>query len=340
MMAGDIRAFYEVARAQAQAQPEWLGVYLADGERHDPVPHHRPVGAPACEAVRPRQPAAGAEPAPPVVGRIARGKGGRAAVPVRIPVTDSHGSAYVLSAVVKPDRILRVIERQRAPSDSVIAVIDAYGRIVARSKNQERFVTQPITPGLREADAQERPGGRRRDLHQGRRRRHRLQQHVALRLDGGRRNRPRPPCAPASRRHRRVRRRHRAVAGGLHRPGLLAVGRIVRAFNGLRRAAAALGAGRQVSVPHLAHPRTGPHGPGARSRGRQRAPRANVRACWPRSKTRWSRRAGPARPRTNSWRCSGHELRNPLSPIVASLDLMDMRDEPGARANAPSCGAR
>jgi CheY-like chemotaxis protein len=27
----------------------------------------------------------------------------------------------------------------------------------------------------------------------------------------------------------------------------------------------------------------------------------------------------------------GHELRNPLSPIVASLDLMDMRDEPGAR---------
>ena len=27
----------------------------------------------------------------------------------------------------------------------------------------------------------------------------------------------------------------------------------------------------------------------------------------------------------------GHELRNPLSPIVTSLDLMDMRDEPGAR---------
>jgi CheY-like chemotaxis protein/two-component sensor histidine kinase len=27
----------------------------------------------------------------------------------------------------------------------------------------------------------------------------------------------------------------------------------------------------------------------------------------------------------------GHELRNPLSPIVASLDLMDMRDEPAAR---------
>ena len=50
-----------------------------------------------------------------------------------------------------------------------------------------------------------------------------------------------------------------------------------------------------------------------------------------------ARRPGVARPprartapRTSSWRCSGHELRNPLSPILTALQLMKLRGEPGS----------
>ncbi|MGB9107051.1 MAG: cache domain-containing protein, partial [Telluria sp.] len=149
MAAGDVRAFYEAARAQAQAQPEWLGVFLADHDGGTLFRTNAPFGAEAPAIVDPDSLQRTLSLHRAVVGRIARGKGGRAAVPVRIPVTDAHGHAFVLSAIVKPDRILRVIERQQAPSDSLIAVIDASGHIVARSKNQERFITQPTTPALR-----------------------------------------------------------------------------------------------------------------------------------------------------------------------------------------------
>ena len=150
MMAGDVRAFYDVARLQAQVQPEWLGVFLADQDGATLFRTNAPFGAAPPAPADPDSLRQALSLHRAVVGRIARGPGGRAAIPVRIPVTDSHGHAYVLSAVVKPGRILRVIERQQAPGDSLIAVIDATGHIVARSKNQERFVTQPITPALRE----------------------------------------------------------------------------------------------------------------------------------------------------------------------------------------------
>ena len=41
---------------------------------------------------------------------MAVGKGGRAAFPVRVPVTDDAGRRYVLSAVIQPGRMLYEIE--------------------------------------------------------------------------------------------------------------------------------------------------------------------------------------------------------------------------------------
>jgi hypothetical protein len=133
MMAGDIRAFYDVARTHAQLQPEWLAVYLADETGNSLFRTTAPFGAPGGEPADPASLQQALSLHRPVVGGIIRGKGGRPAVAVRIPITDSHGRSYVLSAAVRPNRILRVIERQQAPSDSVIAVADAGRRVVARS---------------------------------------------------------------------------------------------------------------------------------------------------------------------------------------------------------------
>jgi hypothetical protein len=47
MLAGDVRAFYELARLQANSQPEWLGVFLADQDGAILFRTNAPFGEPA-----------------------------------------------------------------------------------------------------------------------------------------------------------------------------------------------------------------------------------------------------------------------------------------------------
>ena len=333
LMAGDIRAFYEFARLQARGQPEWLAVFLADQNGTTLFRTNAPFGAEPPPSADPDSLRQALSLHRAVVGRIARGKGGRAAVPVRIPVTDSHGRNYVLSAVLKPDRILRVIERQQAPSDSLIAVIDATDHIVARSKNQDRFVTQPITTTLRGLLA---AGGR----------------------EGAGPTLTKEGDAVTTAYSSMSRYGWTVVANtptaalragffegiAVYGTGIvlsLAIcialaywlsNRIVRAFNELRRAAAAVGAGRPFAVPHSRIRELGRMGRALEAAGRQRTRREQERAKLLASLEEALARAHEAGQAKDEFLAVlGHELRNPLSPIVASLDLMDMRDEPGAR---------
>ncbi len=333
LMEGDIRGFYELARAHAQSQPEWLGVFLADDIGRTLFRTTTPFGAPTGEPADPPSLRLALSLHRPVVGGIVRGKGGRAAVPVRIPVTDNRGHSYVLSAVIRPDRIVHVFERQRAPSDSVMGAIDAYGRIVARSKNQDLFVTQPITPGLQALMRRQGPEGA-----------------------GATHTKEGDPVTTA---YSSLSRYGWTVivnspATGLRTAFLQGVGtyaagvgislaicialaywlswRIVAAFNHLRRAAAAVGAGRPFSVPHSRIRELGRMGRALEAAGHQRARHELERSRLLASledALEQARRAGQAKDEFLA--VLGHELRNPLSPIVASLDLMDMRDEPGAR---------
>jgi signal transduction histidine kinase/ActR/RegA family two-component response regulator len=333
MMAGDIRNFYDVARLQAQAQPEWLGVFLADQHGATLFRTNSPFGAAPPAPADPDSLQRALSLHRAVVGRIARGPSGRAAVPVRIPVTDSHGHTYVLSAVVKPDRILRVIERQQAPSDSLIAIVDASGHIVARSKNQERFVAQPITPALRALiDKSGQEGAGPTYTKEGD-----LVTTAYSRLS--RYGWTVVANSPAATMRSGFFEGIAVYAAGIALSLTVCIGlafwlsgRIVRAFNGLRLAAAALGAGRPVSVPPSRIRELTRMGRALEAAGRQRARREQERSRLLASleeALEQARAAGQAKDEFLA--VLGHELRNPLSPIVASLDLMDMRDEPGAR---------
>jgi signal transduction histidine kinase len=333
MMTGDVRAFYEVARLQVKAQPEWLGVYLADANGTTLFRTTVPYGTPNGEPTDPDSLRQALSLHRAVVGRISRGNGGRAAVPVRIPVTDSHGHAYVLTAVLKPDRILRVIERQQAPADSLIAVVDGSRHLVARSKNQERFVTQPITSALRGLmDTNRLEGVGPTSTLEG--------DIVITAFSSLSRygwtvvtNSPRTTLRAGFFRGIAV------YAAGAALSLAFCIGlaywlsnRIVRAFNELRRAAAALGAGRPFGVPHSRIRELGRMGRALEAAGRQRARQELERSRLLASledALEQARRAGQAKDEFLA--VLGHELRNPLSPIVASLDLMDLRDEPGAR---------
>jgi signal transduction histidine kinase/CheY-like chemotaxis protein len=333
IMAGDVRAFYEVARNQAQGQPEWLAIYLADDNGQTLFRTSAPFGAPGGEATDPASLQRALSLHRPVVGGVMRGKGGRAAVPVRIPVTDSHGRSYVLSAAMRPDRILRVIERQRAPSDSVISVADATRRVVARSKNQERFVTHPFSSGLQALMDRAGPEGSGPT--------HTLEgdpvfsAYSSLSRYGWTvvANTPATPLRQA------FSQGVATYAAGVLFSLAICIGfaywlsgRIVAAFNHLRLAAAALGAGRPVDVPHSRIRELGRMGRALEAASRQRARHEMERSRLLASledALEQARQAGLAKDEFLA--VLGHELRNPLSPIVASLDLMDLRGEQGAQ---------
>ena len=55
-------------------------------------------------------------------------------MPVRVPVVRGSEVRYILTAAVKPDGILEIINRQRVPSDWVVSVFDAKEMRIARSR--------------------------------------------------------------------------------------------------------------------------------------------------------------------------------------------------------------
>lgn len=141
---GDLKTFYDSTRAQASAQPEWLTLILADASGKILFRTASPFGEAGGRIADPDSLQHLLAVQKPLVGRVARGSRGRPAFPVRVPVRDDAGRLYVLTAVVKPDRILDVLKRQRVPQGSVISIIDSFGTIVARSKDHDkRVATRP-----------------------------------------------------------------------------------------------------------------------------------------------------------------------------------------------------
>src|SRR6185436_3857030 len=55
---------------------------------------------------------------------------------------------YVLTAALRPEAFLEVLNRQRIPPDSVVSVFDAHNMRVARSRQHAEFLNKPPAPGL------------------------------------------------------------------------------------------------------------------------------------------------------------------------------------------------
>ncbi|WP_036166898.1 ATP-binding protein [Massilia sp. 9096] len=336
LLRGDIPAFYAIAAQQSQVHPEWLGVMLADADGKMLFRTMAPYGAPPAPIADPASLQQALALRHPVAGRIARGGGGRPAVPVRVPVTDSAGRLYVLTAVIRPTRILRVVERQRAPSGSVIGVLDGSRSMVARSIDQDGTVTRAPSASL-----------------------------LALMRQGGLENTGETVTMEGRRvstAYTTLSRYGWVVAVGaapssapaglaLYGSGLGATlvacvalatwlaGRIARRIDQLAQGAAALGAGAPVLPAPSGIREIDAMGQAlvaaARRRDRHEQERTRLLESLEQAlrsqddALEQARRAGRAKDEFLA--VLGHELRNPLSPIVTALDLMDMRDEPSAR---------
>jgi signal transduction histidine kinase len=327
MGAGNLHAFYDIARSQVAAQPEWLAIILTDAKGNILFRTNDAFGTPAAPINDPDSLHQLLAVQRPVVGHVTRGPRGHAAFPVRVAIRDEAGRLYALTAVIKPDRILRVLKRQRVPDDSVISIIDAFGSIVARSRDQEKSVARSPTPSalrLMQDTAPEGVG-------------------ATTTLEGGQ-------VATA---FTRVSRYGWTVAVGVPQPAIgtaslkgialyawglaasllaciglasLLSNRIARSFTNLQRGAAALGAGQEVAVPPSRIRELALMGHGLEMAARQHATHEQERSRLLASlEEALAASRDASRVKDEFLAVLGHELRNPLSPIVASLDLMDLR---------------
>ncbi len=133
----DLPGFRDRAARVLATQPHWVAVFLADPAGRRLVDTRFPPGTklpPIIEresfdrVVRTRAPA---------VGNLGRSPAGLLLFPVRAPFLRNGELRYVVTALVKPEVIRLVVQRQRVPSDWIISIFDGNGLRVARSRAHE-----------------------------------------------------------------------------------------------------------------------------------------------------------------------------------------------------------
>ena len=144
----DLSTFHARVRAARESQAGWRAVILSDIEGKSLLNSDLPYGGPIAPIVERESLAQVVSTGAPAVGYLAKGPEGRFAFPVRVPVIRDGKVRYVLSAVIDPQGILDLLQSQRVPGDWVVAVSDAKGLRVARTRSMQQSLGTPFSPTL------------------------------------------------------------------------------------------------------------------------------------------------------------------------------------------------
>jgi len=337
---GELREFYDIAGALAKAQTDWIGVILTDGAGKVLFRTMDQYGTPAGPYADPdslRQVLAMRQP---VVGRVARGPRGRAAFPVRVPVAGAKGELYTLTAVISPDRMVRLIERQRVPDGAVTTIRDSGRAAVARSLDQANRVGALPSPSLAALMQREGPEGfGETTTLEG-------QKLVTAYTTLSRYGWAVGVGRPAEELHAAALGRMGVYGAGIFLSLLgcialasLLANRLVTTIKALQQNAAALGSGKPLTRTSSSITEIELIGKALEEAESQRTAQERERALLLDSLNQAlashqtaladAREAGRAKDEFLA--VLGHELRNPLSPIVTSLDLLDLRNDDASR---------
>ena len=127
--------------------PDWRAIHLAEPQGrvvayagHDEPPAALQESPTFRRVVEERRPVVG------ILARIPAGWG----IPVRYPVVRNGELRYVLTGVLKTDAILKLVERQRVPGDWIVSVFDATNRRLARSRDHSAALGTAPAPSLAE----------------------------------------------------------------------------------------------------------------------------------------------------------------------------------------------
>lgn len=145
---GELESFYKVAAETARSKPEWVSVVLTDGNGNLIFKTSQPFGAVETRINDPDSLMRVISDREPLVGKIVKGVRGEVAFPVRVPIIENGRLTYVLSAAIRPSRILEFLQRQQMPPDWIVSIHDAANLRVARSKEHEQTVGTGLSPTL------------------------------------------------------------------------------------------------------------------------------------------------------------------------------------------------
>ena len=142
LQAADLRSFHGELREVLASQGDWLSIVLLSADGQQMLNANVAFGAPLPRAVDEASFRQVLVTRQPVVGDLFKGPArGRYGIPVRVPVLRDGKVAFVLSAVVKPESIQALLERQRVPGRWAVGIADRNRLFVARLP-----ATPPGTP--------------------------------------------------------------------------------------------------------------------------------------------------------------------------------------------------
>jgi len=147
---GNEELFHRTINELLRRDANWLTIILARPDGTAVVDASTPYGQPLPPLVERESFEHLVRSGTRTIGYLARGSAGAFAVPLRAPVVRGGELRYVLTAVVKPDGIRAVVDRQHLASDWVVSVFDAKGQRVARSRRHEESLGKPGAPSLQE----------------------------------------------------------------------------------------------------------------------------------------------------------------------------------------------
>ena len=140
--------FYARAKRVMASQPNWLLIHLADPSGTILLNTRDQSGRPSAPIPEKESFDKVVTTHKPALGYLSRGPDGDWGVPVRVPVVRNGKLRFVLTGVIRPDAILKVLNRQQVPPDWVISVFDTRDVRVARSRAHEKFIGTPPAKGL------------------------------------------------------------------------------------------------------------------------------------------------------------------------------------------------
>jgi signal transduction histidine kinase/CheY-like chemotaxis protein len=144
-----LAAFQETATRVVSTQRSWLAVVLLTTAGEQLMNTSRPFGVALGPAVEPASVAEVVRSGGAVVGTVKRGSLGRLAFPVRVPVTRGGALQFVLTAVVSPEALVGAVMGQASPNEEWSrTIIDSAGVVAVRTRGSERFVGQPVRPSV------------------------------------------------------------------------------------------------------------------------------------------------------------------------------------------------
>jgi signal transduction histidine kinase/ActR/RegA family two-component response regulator len=148
---GDVEGFKDEAERHLGAHPAWMSVRLAAPDGRQLIATGTgPDVAPRDEAVHPESLRRAVATRAPVLGAMRTGwrEDDQYAFPVRVPVVRAGRVLYVLSAIITPEGLRRALALDTSGRDGLRAVVNTDHVVVVRTRNPEAFVGRPVSPAF------------------------------------------------------------------------------------------------------------------------------------------------------------------------------------------------